>query len=56
MLYRLLYTLLIYLASPLILWLLYRRKPGKPGFGARWPEHLGWVPKPSQSRPSYNFV
>ncbi len=51
MLYRLLYTLLIYLAAPLVLWLLYRRKPGKPGFGTRWPEHLGWVPRPRSPRP-----
>lgn len=51
MFYRLLYTLLIYLAAPLVLWLLYRPKPGKPGFGARWPEHLGWVPGTRQPRP-----
>lgn len=46
---RLFYTLLIYLLSPVILFLLYRPRHGKPSFGPRWKEHLGWV-SPSNSR------
>lgn len=48
---RLLYTLLIYLFSPIILFFLYRPKKGKPGFGPRWKEHLGFVSAPSQKNP-----
>ncbi|MGY3904710.1 lipid IV(A) 3-deoxy-D-manno-octulosonic acid transferase [Aeromonas lusitana] len=44
MIYRLLYNLLIHLGLPLVLLALYRPKKGKPGFGARWAEHLGRVP------------
>ena len=36
MLVRVFYTLLLALAAPLLLWGLYRAKPGKPRFGARW--------------------
>lgn len=48
---RLLYTLLIYLAAPLILFFLYRPKKGKPGFGPRWKEHLGLVTPASTPNP-----
>ena len=51
MMIRWLYCLLIYLLSPLLLWLLYRPRQGKPGFGRRWPEHLGWVPPVTGPRP-----
>lgn len=44
MIYRLIYNLLIHLGLPLVLLALYRPKKGKPGFGARWAEHLGRVP------------
>ncbi|MGY6040123.1 lipid IV(A) 3-deoxy-D-manno-octulosonic acid transferase [Aeromonas sp. AE23HZ002T15] len=44
MVYRLLYNLLIHLGLPLALLALYRPKKGKPGFGARWAEHLGRFP------------
>ncbi|AEY00398.1 3-deoxy-D-manno-octulosonic-acid transferase [Oceanimonas sp. GK1] len=51
MLYRLAYNLLIHLFSPLLLALLYWPKKGKPGFGRRWPEHMGLVPSPRGKRP-----
>nr|WP_268840225.1 lipid IV(A) 3-deoxy-D-manno-octulosonic acid transferase [Photobacterium iliopiscarium] len=41
---RTLYTLLLSLAAPILLWGLYRTKPGKPVFGARWKEHFGCTP------------
>ncbi|WP_409421645.1 lipid IV(A) 3-deoxy-D-manno-octulosonic acid transferase [Pseudaeromonas sp. ZJS20] len=44
MLYRLIYTLLIYLALPVVLYITYRPQAGKPGYGRRWKELLGWVP------------
>ena len=44
MLVRVFYTLLLALAAPLLLWGLYRTKPGKPHFGARWKEHFGFTP------------
>ncbi|WMC10336.1 lipid IV(A) 3-deoxy-D-manno-octulosonic acid transferase [Oceanimonas pelagia] len=51
MIYRLAYNLLIHLFSPLLLALLYRPQRGKPGFGKRWPEHLGLVPPTTGQRP-----
>ena len=48
---RLFYTLLIYLLSPVVLFLLYRPRHGKPGFGPRWKEHLGWVAPPNKQAP-----
>ncbi|MGO1792741.1 MAG: lipid IV(A) 3-deoxy-D-manno-octulosonic acid transferase [Oceanisphaera sp.] len=51
MIYRLLYNLLIHLFSPLLLAMLYWPKKGKPSFGKRWPEHLGWVAKTQQTHP-----
>ena len=51
MIYRLLYNLLIHFFSPILLVILYRSKKGKPGFGKRWSEHLGFVPLSSQQHP-----
>lgn len=45
------YNLLIHLFSPLLLGLLYWPKKGKPGFGQRWPEHLGLAPRSQYSSP-----
>lgn len=44
MIVRLLYTLLLSLASPLLLFGLYKSKPNKPKFGSRWKEHFGITP------------
>ncbi|KII81199.1 lipid IV(A) 3-deoxy-D-manno-octulosonic acid transferase [Vibrio renipiscarius] len=44
MLARTLYTLLLILAAPLLLFGLYRKRPNKPTFGSRWKEHFGWCP------------
>ncbi|MGY3919765.1 lipid IV(A) 3-deoxy-D-manno-octulosonic acid transferase [Aeromonas eucrenophila] len=51
MIYRLIYNLLIHLGLPLVLLALYRPKKGKPGFGARWAEHLGRLPPSGQEAP-----
>lgn len=48
---RLIYTSLIYLLSPLILFFLYRPKQGKPGYEDRWKEHLGFTPTLKQTNP-----
>ncbi|HHF3008535.1 TPA: lipid IV(A) 3-deoxy-D-manno-octulosonic acid transferase [Vibrio diabolicus] len=45
MLVRIVYTLLLALASPLLLFGLYKSKPNKPKFGSRWKEHFGVTPK-----------
>ena len=45
MLIRLIYTLILSLASPLLLYGLYKSKPGKPSFGKRWKEHFSITPK-----------
>ena len=45
MLIRLVYTLLMALASPILLFGLYKSKPNKPKFGSRWKEHFGITPK-----------
>lgn len=42
---RFIYTLLLTLISPILLFTLYRSKPGKPPFGPRWKEHFGLTPK-----------
>ncbi len=39
------YTLLLALASPVLLFGLYKSKPNKPKFGPRWKEHFGITPK-----------
>jgi 3-deoxy-D-manno-octulosonic-acid transferase len=51
MIYRLLYNLLIHLGLPLALLALYKPKKGKPGFGARWAEHLGRLPPTGRKAP-----
>ncbi len=45
MLIRITYTLLLALASPILLFGLYKSKPNKPKFGKRWKEHFGFTPK-----------
>lgn len=49
--YRLLYNFLIHLGLPMALLALYRPRRGKPGFGARWREHLGRAPATGQEAP-----
>lgn len=44
MLIRLIYTLLLALLSPVLLFGLYKKKPNKPQFGDRWKEHFGFTP------------
>ncbi|KYN86692.1 3-deoxy-D-manno-octulosonic acid transferase [Vibrio cidicii] len=52
MLVRLVYTLILALAAPLLLFGLYRSKANKPKFGARWKEHFGITTKLNgQTRP-----
>ncbi|ADT85377.1 lipid IV(A) 3-deoxy-D-manno-octulosonic acid transferase [Vibrio furnissii] len=48
---RLIYTLLLVLASPILLYSLYKKKPGKPAFGVRWKEHWGMTPKVTAPKP-----
>ena len=48
--YRLRYILLIYLALPFVLALIYWPRRGKPGYGHRWVELLGWTPKLATSK------
>ncbi|ELG2044659.1 lipid IV(A) 3-deoxy-D-manno-octulosonic acid transferase [Vibrio fluvialis] len=48
---RLIYTLLLIVASPLLLYSLYKKKVGKPAFGTRWKEHWGMTPKVSSQNP-----
>ncbi|MGR5340807.1 lipid IV(A) 3-deoxy-D-manno-octulosonic acid transferase [Vibrio astriarenae] len=45
MLVRALYTAILFIASPFLLFGLYKSKPNKPKFGARWKEHFGITPK-----------
>ncbi|PSU99426.1 3-deoxy-D-manno-octulosonic acid transferase [Photobacterium leiognathi subsp. mandapamensis] len=51
MLIRIVYTLLLALASPLLLFRLYKQKPGKPHFGERWKEHFGFTPVVNGKKP-----
>ncbi|MEZ9514950.1 lipid IV(A) 3-deoxy-D-manno-octulosonic acid transferase [Vibrio splendidus] len=51
MLIRLIYTLILSLASPLLLYGLYKSKPGKPSFGQRWKEHFGITPQTQGKNP-----
>lgn len=44
MLIRLLYTIVLSLAAPFLLFGLYKSKPNKPKFGKRWKEHFGFTP------------
>ena len=45
MLARAFYTLILLLLAPVLLIGLYKKKPNKPHFGARWKEHFGFTPK-----------
>ena len=45
MILRFIYNLLIYLALPVICYFAFRPKTGKPGYGQRWAELLGWGPR-----------
>ncbi|PQJ68142.1 lipid IV(A) 3-deoxy-D-manno-octulosonic acid transferase [Photobacterium angustum] len=51
MLLRTVYTLLLALVSPLLLFGLYKQKPGKPRFGKRWKEHFGFTPAVNGKKP-----
>lgn len=42
---RIIYTLLLLLVSPILLFGLYRKKIGKPRYRKRWKEHFGITPK-----------
>lgn len=44
MLIRALYTFILLLLSPILLFSLYKKKPNKPRFGTRWKEHFGVTP------------
>lgn len=48
---KVLYNLLIHLFSPILIAILYWPKKGKPSFGKRWPEHLGFVAPTGQDSP-----
>jgi len=41
---RWLYTFLLTIVSPFLMWSLYRKRDGKPSVGARWKEHFGFTP------------
>ena len=45
MLIRALYTIILTLVSPVLLFGLYKSKANKPKFGKRWKEHFGAIPK-----------
>ncbi|MCZ4372692.1 lipid IV(A) 3-deoxy-D-manno-octulosonic acid transferase [Vibrio diazotrophicus] len=45
MLIRYIYTALLAVASPFLMWGLYRHRTGKPSVGKRWKEHFGITPK-----------
>ncbi|WP_413285398.1 lipid IV(A) 3-deoxy-D-manno-octulosonic acid transferase [Vibrio sp. MA40-2] len=51
MLIRLLYTLVLFLACPVLLVGLYKKKTGKPTFGSRWKEHWGITPTTQAKNP-----
>nr|WP_214651565.1 lipid IV(A) 3-deoxy-D-manno-octulosonic acid transferase [Vibrio anguillarum] len=38
------YTFLLTIVSPFLMWSLYRKRDGKPSVGARWKEHFGFTP------------
>lgn len=46
---RALYTSMLAVLSPLLLYGLYRRRPNKPTFGPRWKEHFGFTPPLSET-------
>lgn len=42
---RNIYTLFLFILSPILLYGLYKKKPNAPNFGSRWKEHFGLTPK-----------
>ncbi|WP_253952040.1 lipid IV(A) 3-deoxy-D-manno-octulosonic acid transferase, partial [Photobacterium sanctipauli] len=48
---RIIYSLLLYLVTPLILIRLYKPQKGKPSVGKRWLEHFGFTPPLSSKSP-----
>ncbi len=48
---RIAYTLLLFIASPILLFSLYKKKSDKPPFGARWKEHFGFTPPIKSKNP-----
>lgn len=42
---QLIYSLLLTILSPFLLYSLYKKKEGKPAFGSRWKEHFGSTPQ-----------
>ena len=44
MVIRWLYTLLLTIVSPFLMWRVYRKQDGKPSVGYRWKEHFGFTP------------
>nr|WP_087023405.1 lipid IV(A) 3-deoxy-D-manno-octulosonic acid transferase [Thaumasiovibrio subtropicus] len=44
MIVRFLYTIVLLILSPILIFGLYRRRPGKPSIGSRWREHFGLTP------------
>jgi len=54
---RWLYTLILVIASPFLIWGLYKKQPGKPSVGSRWKEHFGFTPPlPSNSKSQLIWV
>ncbi|NGN99184.1 3-deoxy-D-manno-octulosonic acid transferase [Grimontia sp. S25] len=51
MLARFIYTLLLAIVSPVLLWSLYRRRTNKPRIGNRWKEHWGYTPTLQGKKP-----
>ncbi|RTZ14642.1 3-deoxy-D-manno-octulosonic acid transferase [Vibrio aquaticus] len=49
MIIRALYTVLLALVAPFLLYSLFRKKEGKPHVGCRWKEHFGYSPKLSSN-------
>jgi len=50
MIVRALYTLLLIIVAPFLLFGLYRNRPNKPKFGPRWKEHFGITPALSSKK------
>jgi 3-deoxy-D-manno-octulosonic-acid transferase len=44
MVLRTIYTILLLIISPVFMYLLYKKRPGKAAFGSRWVEHFGFTP------------
>lgn len=51
MIFRIIYSLLLYTLAPFLLIKLYKAQPGKPSVGKRWPEHFGFPPPLLARRP-----